>query len=154
MAGGFGPEDDLKDEVRRLSTRIAELEGMLSQLREPFSQLQDVGRNYFRLVELYMRFGEVSPSTAVPGLRDPMSRDIVNALFQKDGQNISEITEALRARRGSASRRIVRERLAALERDGVVLGKRRRKTVEYHVSDEVVRKWSQMLGFVKRGDRP
>ncbi len=154
MAGGSGPEEDLKDEVRKLSSRIAELEGMLSEIREPFSRLSEIGRNYFRLMEIYMKFGEVSPSAAIPGLKDPMSRDIVNALFQKGGQNISEVTDALRARRGSASRRIVRERLASLELEGVVRSERRRKTVEYHVSDELVGKWSQMLGFVKRGGRP
>jgi DNA-binding transcriptional ArsR family regulator len=154
MADAPGPEDDLKDEVRRLSARIAELEGMLSQLREPFGQLQDIGRNYFRLIELYMRFGEVSPTAAVPGLKDPMSRDIVNALFQRGGQNISELTEAVRQKRGSASRRIIRQRLSELEGQGVVRGERKKKTVEYHVSDDVVRKWSQMLGFVNRGDRP
>ncbi len=154
MADAPGPEGDLKEEVRRLSGRIAELEGMLSQLREPFSQLQDIGRNYFRLIELYMKFGEVSPAAAIPGLKDPMSRDIVNALFQRSGQNISEITEMVRGRRGSASRRIIRERLAELEEQGIVRGERRSKTVEYHVSDELVRKWSQMLGIVKRGDRP
>jgi DNA-binding transcriptional ArsR family regulator len=149
MAGEPGPEEDLRDEVRKLSARIGELEGMLVQLREPFGQLQDVSRNYFRLIELYMRFGEVSPEAAIPGLKDPISRDIVNALFQKGGQNISEITEAVRARRGTASRRIVRDKLAELGRDGIVRGERRTKTVEYHVSDEVVRKWSQLLGFHK-----
>jgi len=154
MADAPGPEQDLRDEVRRLSARIAELEGMLSQLREPFSQLQDIGRNYFRFIELYMKFGAVSPDSALPGLKDSMSRDIVNALFQRGGLNISEITEAVRARRGSASRRIIRQRLAELEEQGILRGTRRRKTVEYHVSDEVVRKWSQMLGFVNRGDRP
>jgi DNA-binding transcriptional ArsR family regulator len=154
MAGDTGPEDDLKDEVRRLSTRIGELESMLAQLREPFGQLQDISRNYFRFIELYMKFGEISPDSALPGLKDSISRDIVNALFQRGGQNISEITEAVRRRRGSASRRIIRARLAELEEQGIVRRERLRKTVEYHVSDEVVRKWSQMLGFVKRGDRP
>lgn len=154
MAGGPDGEEDLKEEVRRLGARIGELESMLGQLREPFSHMQDMSRNYFRLIELYMKFGEVSPEAAIPGLKDPISRDIVNALFQRGGQNISEMTEALRARRGSASRRIVRQRLAALEQEGVVRSEMRRKTVEYHVSDEVVRKWSEMLGFFKGGDRP
>ncbi len=149
MAGDPGPENDLKDEVARLSARIGELEGMLAQLREPFGQLQDISRNYFRLIELYMKFGEISPEAAIPGLKDPISRDIVNALFQRGGQNISELTEAVRARRGTASRRIVRDKLAELERDAIVRGDRGAKTVEYHVSEEVVRKWSQMLGFHK-----
>jgi len=154
MASGQDGGEDLKEEVRRLGARISELEGMLSQLREPFGRLEDISRNYFRLMELYMRFGQVSPEAAVPGLRDPISRDIVTALFQRGGQNISEITEMLRAKRGSASRRIVRQRLAALEKDGIVRGERRRKTVEYSVSDDVARKWSEMLGFFKGGDRP
>lgn len=154
MAGDPEGEEDLKQEVRRLGARIGELEGLLAQLREPFGRLEDISRSYFRLIELYMRFGEVSPQAAVPGLKDPISRDIVSTLFQRGGQNISEITEALRARRGSASRRIVRQKLVALEKDGVVRGERRRKTVEYSVSEDVARKWSEMLGFFKGGDRP
>jgi len=149
MATDSGPEGELKDEVRKLGARIGELESLLSQLREPFGQLQDISRNYFRLIELYMRFGEVSPVEAIPDLKDPISRDIVNALFQRRGQNISELTDAVRLRRGSASRRIIRSRLAELEKGGIVRGERLRKTAEYHVSDEVVRKWSQMLGFHK-----
>ena len=147
MAGEPESGEDLKEEVRKLSARIAELEGMLSQLREPFGRLQDLSSNYFRLIELYMRFGEVSPESTIPGLKDPISRDIVRALFKRGGQNISEITEAVRQRRGSASRRIVRQRLAALEDEGIVRSERPGKTAQYHVSDEVVRKWSQMLGF-------
>lgn len=149
MAGRAEGDEDLKEEVQKLSARIGELEGLLRQLREPFGQLQDISRNYFRLIELYMRFGEISPESTVPGLKDPISRDIVNALFQRSGQNISELTDAVRRRRGSASRRIVRQRLAELEKEGIVRGERIKKTVEYHVSDEVVRKWSQMLGFLK-----
>jgi len=153
MAGGQDGEEDLKEEVRKLGARIGELESLLGQLREPFGRLQDISRNYFRLIELYMRFGEVSPEAAIPGLKDPISRDIVFALFQRPGQNISEMTEAVRQKRGSASRRIVRQRLAALENDGIVRGERRRKTVEYSVSEDVARKWSEMLGFFKGGDR-
>jgi DNA-binding transcriptional ArsR family regulator len=149
MAGRPEGDEDLKEEVRKLSARIGELEGLLRQLREPFGQLQDISSNYFRLIELYMRFGEVSPGSTVPGLKDPISRDIVNALFQRSGQNISELTDAVRRRRGSASRRIVRQRLADLEKDGIVRGETTKRAVEYHVSDEVVRKWSQMLGFLK-----
>jgi DNA-binding transcriptional ArsR family regulator len=154
MAGGPDADEELKEEIRRLGARIGELESLLGQLREPFGRLEDISRNYFRLIELYMKFGEVSPEAAIPGLKDPISRDIVNTLFQRGGQNTSEITEAVRIRRGSASRRIVRAKLAELEALGIVRGESRRKTVEYHISDDVVRKWSEMLGFFKGGDRP
>jgi DNA-binding transcriptional ArsR family regulator len=146
--------DELRREVRRLGARIGELEDLLSRFREPFGRLEDISRGYFRLLELYMRFGEVSPETAIPGLKDPISREIVSALFRRSGQNISELTDAVRTRRGSASRRIVRERLAELEGQGVVRGEQRKKTVEYSISEEVARKWSEMLGFFKSGDRP
>jgi DNA-binding transcriptional ArsR family regulator len=154
MASEGDDEEALKREVRRLGARIGELEALLSRLREPFSKLEDISRNYFRLIELYMRFGEVSPQTAIPGLKDPISREIVNMLFRRSGQNISELTDAVRARRGSASRRIIRARLAELVEKGIVLGVSRRKTVEYSISEEVARKWSEMLGFFKAGDQP
>ena len=62
--------------------------------------------------------------------------------------NISQITDGVRARRGTASRRIIRERLQALvEKD--VVEKMDGKQAKYKLNDEVVRKWAEVLGFLK-----
>jgi len=147
-------EDDrekkaLRKEVRALNRKIEDLEDVIGQLQEPLRELQKAARGYYKLIDLFMRYGEISPNLVVPELKDPMARDILEVLFERDGQNISQITDALRSRRGTASRRIVRDRLHMLEENGYVEGRTERKTVHYHVSKELLKKWSQVLRFDK-----
>jgi len=54
------------------------------------------------------------------GVRDRIAQDVLKALMEKDGQNVTQVTESIRLRRGSASRRIVATKLASLERKGLV----------------------------------
>jgi DNA-binding transcriptional ArsR family regulator len=142
-------EEDLRSEIKELNQRIGELEQVISELREPLSQLHNAARGYYKFIDLFMKFGGVSPDKIIPGVKDSISKEILNILFEKNGQNISQITDILRTRRGTASRRIVREKLAKLEEAGYVIKKEKKKSVEYYVSDELLKKWSQVLGFNK-----
>jgi len=99
------------------------------------------------MLGLYQRYGAISPDLLIPGVKDSISRDIVKVLFERDGQNISQITEKLKAMRGTASRRIVRERLAILAEKGVVKAKGSSRSKVYWLTEEYVDKWYDLLGL-------
>jgi DNA-binding transcriptional ArsR family regulator len=140
-------EEDLKKQVKELNKRIAELESMMAQILTPIQEMQKSTGKYLRLVDLALSRGGLSPDMLLPEVKDPISKDIIKVLVDKNGQNISQITEALRARRGSASRRIVREKLKALEEQSIVEQKGEGAVSAYYISEHVLRKWSQMLGI-------
>ena len=152
---------DLQEDVRELRKQVEALREALATVAEPYrelagyvEQLQTMTRGYFRLLDLYAKHGAVSPDIVVPGLKDDISKAILTTLFEKSDRNISQITESVKAKRGTASRRIVRERLQALVKDGVVVESGSSRGHMYRVSREVAEKWSQVLGFSKYGDQP
>src|SRR5256712_2541480 len=121
-------QDDLQKEIRELRSQIEALRSALSDVTRPYTELmayvgrlQDVSRGYSRTMDLYAKYGKVAPDLVIPGLKDDISRHIVVALFDRPDRNISQITEAVKGKPGTASRRIVRERLGDLERQGVVV---------------------------------
>ena len=57
------------------------------------------------------------------GRIDPISRTVIEALSGCEALTISEVTRRVRALRGTASRRIIRERLLLLEERGAVTRK-------------------------------
>jgi DNA-binding transcriptional ArsR family regulator len=149
-------EDEQAQKIEELSQRIAQLEDSLRQVAKPYSELvqqlsmfQDTVQRYFHLMDLYQKYGVVSVETILPQVKNPISKEILRLLLDKPGLNISEITEELHARRGSASRRIVREKLGELLAEKLVVEKADRKEKTYEISEEVVRKWSQVLGLSK-----
>src|SRR5947199_8856849 len=121
-------QDDMQKEIRELRAQIEALRSALSDVTRPYTELmayvgrlQDVSRGYFRILDLYAKYGKVSPDLVIPGLKDDISRHIVVALFDRPDRNISQITEAAKGKRGTASRRIVRARLADLQREPSVV---------------------------------
>jgi DNA-binding transcriptional ArsR family regulator len=153
----MGGDPEVKKQLRELNDQVEELRSILDRVAAPYTELasylerfQAIAGNYFRLLDLYQRHGAISPELVVPGLKDPISRDIVRLLFEKGDQNISQIAEALKGLRGSASRRIVREKLADLEARGVVVADKAPRWPTYRITDEVARKWADILGLPKR----
>ena len=79
-------QDDLQKEIRELRAQIEALRSALSDVTRPYTELmayvgrlQDVSRGYFRILDLYAKYGKVSPDLVIPGLKDDISRHIVVA---------------------------------------------------------------------------
>jgi len=147
-------DEDLQKQIKALAEKMESVEDSMSKVTVPYSQLveyverfQKISNSYFKMLGLYQRYGAISPDLLIPGVKDPISRDIVKVLFERDGQNISQITDKLKDKRGSSSRRIVRERLRSLEERGVVNSKGSSRSKEYWLTSEYIDKWFDLLGL-------
>ena len=147
-------DEDLEEQIKSLSDKMESLEESMRMVATPYSQLleyierfQKISSSYFRLIDLYQRYGEISPDLLVPGVKDSISREIVKILFDRDGQNISQITQRLKERRGTSSRRTVRERLKELQDKGVVVHRGSDRAKIYWLTEGYVKKWYELLGL-------
>ena len=152
LVKNFGEENsdaknDLADEIRELNKRIGELEKTLSALTQPFVDLNKTTGKYLKLTGLLLEYGGLTPDLIFPEIKDPISKEIVRVLMDRSEQNISQITELVRSKRGTASRRIVREKIEELMEKNIVQKHQKRSRYVYRVTEEVIKKWLQMLGF-------
>ena len=85
----------------------------------------------------------------VPTVKDPIAQDILVILFEKKELNVSQIAENLREKRGTASRKTVRDKLVELEEANAIEILDDKKVKKYKVSDELVEKWLKLLGVMK-----
>jgi DNA-binding transcriptional ArsR family regulator len=149
-------QDDKDRQIKELAERISSLESSLRDITRPYaelveqlSQFQGVVRKYFRLLDLYQKHGVISVDVILPQVKDPISKEIMRILLDHPGHNITQIADELRARTGSSSRRIVRSKLEELVKEGLVVEERGRRSNAYKVSEQVIRKWSEVLGLTK-----
>jgi DNA-binding HxlR family transcriptional regulator len=139
--------NELEKEVKELNKRISELEKMLSEVMSPLREVGKTTRNYLKITSLILEHGGLTPDMILPEIKDHISREIVRVLLDKKDQNVSEITDLVRNKRGTASRRIIRERLKELEEKNIITKQMKGKLYVYTLTDKVLKKWSQMLGF-------
>jgi DNA-binding transcriptional ArsR family regulator len=142
-------EKDLTDEVKELNKRISDLEKMLSVLMKPFNDIRKTTESYMRLAGLLLDHGGLTPDLILPELKDPISKDIVRVLLERPEQNVSQITDLVKSRRGTASRRIIREKLVDLEKKNIIQKQQRGSRSIYSLTAEVIKKWTQLLGLTK-----
>jgi nitrate reductase assembly molybdenum cofactor insertion protein NarJ len=150
-------QDDVRRDLRELREQVEALREALSTALKPYRELaayverlQDLSKGYFRLLDLYQRYGSVSPDVVVPSVKDDISRHIIGTLFETPDRNISQITEAVKAKRGTASRRIVRQRLEDLVAKKILVAAEGPRGRTFRVSDEVTLKWAEILGLRPR----
>jgi len=142
-------KSELTEEIKSLNKRIDELESMLRSIIQPFQEMGKSTNNYVRLIGLMLEHGGLTPDTVLSNIKDPIEQNIVRVLTQKKDLNISQITEHVRSKRGTASRRIIREKLKSLDLKNIVYSKMKGSRTVYNLTDEVIKKWSQLLGFTK-----
>ena len=138
---------DLTDDVKELNKRIQELEKIILDMIEPLRNVKKVTQNYLKIIGILMDKGGLTPDTILPELKDTISQEIVRVLLDKNNQNISQITELVRTRRGTASRRIIRQRINELIEKEIIVKIQTGSINTYSLTDKVIKKWSQMLGF-------
>ena len=140
-------EKDLAKEVKELNKRISELEKMLSVVIQPLRDVSKTTQNYMKITRLLLEHGGLTPDLILPEVKDQISQQIVRVLIDRNEQNISQITELVRSKRGTASRRIIREKLNELVEKGIVQKQQKESRYVYSLTEKVIKKWSQMLGF-------
>ena len=138
---------DLAEEVKELNKRISELEKLLSTIITPLQNAGKVTQNYIKLISILLDKGGLTPDIILPDIKDSISKDVVRALLERPNQNISQIEELIRSKRGTASRRIIREKLQYLEVKNIIQKQLKGKLYVYSLSESVIKKWSQLLGF-------
>src|SRR3990172_2162042 len=72
MAGEDRRRDlrELRKQVEALRDALARVAGPYQEIAGYMEQLQDITRGYFRLLDLYARYGAISPDLAVPPAPD------------------------------------------------------------------------------------
>ena len=143
----FFVSKDLAEEVKELNKRIGELEKMISVLVQPLQRVQTATSNYLKVVQLLLEHGGLTPDLILPEVKDPISKEIVRVLLDKNEQNVSQITELVRSKRGTASRRIIREKIHELTKKNVISKQQKGSLYVYSLSQDVIKKWSQLLGI-------
>jgi len=139
---------ELQRQVTAVQEAITRVGGPVLEAVDQVSRMRDLAGGYLRLVELYQRFGSISPEAVLPELKDPIAVEVVKLLFEQGGLNITQITERLRSRRGRASRTSVRERLERLVRDCIVVKERGPGGVAvYSVAEWAVERWLKLIGI-------
>jgi len=140
---------DLAAEIKELNKRINELENMITSLMKPLTDARKTTQNYLKLAGLLLDHGGLTPDLILPELKDAISRDIVRVLLERNEQNISQITELVKTKRGTASRRIIRGKLQELETKNIVQKHQKGSRYVYSLTTEVIKKWTELLGLTK-----
>jgi DNA-binding transcriptional ArsR family regulator len=147
-------DTDILRQVLELQRQVAAVQEAITRVGAPVleavgqvTRMRDLAAGYLRLVELYQRFGSISPEAILPELKDPIAVEVVKLLFEQGGLNVTQITDRLRIRRGRASRTSVRERLEILVREGIAVRDSGPGGVAvYSVADWAVERWLKLIG--------
>lgn len=138
-----------KKDLESLAEKLDKIEKMLTSylpIDQTLANYDGIVRTYFRLIQLYLEYGKISPSVLSPEIKDGISKSIIELLFQMKRANVTQITDSLKNEYGTASRNTVRKRLKNLEEKGIIVMIPGNPTT-YEISDEIVTRWLKMIGI-------
>lgn len=136
-------------ETGEILKRIENIETILNEqlsFKSIFGNYDQIMKSYFRLVNLFLTHGKITPSVLIGEKMDLISENILEILFNLESANITRITEELRKERGSASRTTVRKKLSEMEEKGWV-SSTGDSAGDYRISKELVSEWLKMVGM-------
>lgn len=138
-----------EDNSEEILKRIENIESILAEqlsFKSMFGDYDQIVRNYLRLVGLFLRHGKITPSVLLGTRMDNISESILEALFNLEKANITQITEELRKEKGTASRTTVRKKLADMSDKGWV-SLTGDGDGSYRISEDLVSKWLKLVGM-------
>jgi hypothetical protein len=121
--------EEVQDRLDEISRRLARVEELMLRIGPGLDEVTDSARViregfefYDGMVKLMSKFTRAERLESRYGdlKRDEISWRIIQILDNSRPLNISQLTAAVRAERGSASRRIVRERVNKLVERGIL----------------------------------
>jgi DNA-binding transcriptional ArsR family regulator len=121
------PEETLEKRLERLERLLLDAVRRLEKLEELLSSMGSEAAVAARLATVFSMpaYAAIEAARRItrlyPRVSDPVSRAVLEALADCEPHSISEVTKRIRELRGTASRRIVRERLSLLASRGIVL---------------------------------
>ncbi len=149
-------DEDIKKQLREMNEKMSSLEYSVGEITRPYAdmlqhmdRIRTITEGYFRIIDLYRTHGRISPDLLLPEVKDPIMQEIVNILFEKPELNISQIADILKDKRGSASRKTVREKLTHLVDIGAIEVLDDKKVKRYAVSEALQERWLKILGLTQ-----
>ena len=129
MNGGV---EDLEERLERVEEMLRDVLRKLNQIENYLKTASTESESIRIAYSLFLAFSlpaqlaieaasRVLEVVRILGGTDPITRSIIEALSGCEKLPVSEITRRVKALRGTASRRTVRERLTQLEKRGVVI---------------------------------
>ncbi len=121
--------EEVEDKLSEISDRLARVEALIERIGPGIEEVSDSARViregfefYDGLVKLMGKFTKAERLESRFGdlKKDDISWKIIKALDDSRPLNISQITAVVRSERGTASRRIVRERVNMLVGRGIL----------------------------------
>ncbi|MHA2350701.1 MAG: hypothetical protein ACXADL_13850 [Candidatus Thorarchaeota archaeon] len=121
--------DEVQDRLEEISSRLARLEELIERIGPGIDEVSESAKViregfefYDGMVKLMSKFTKSERLESRFGdlKKDDISWRVIQILDNTRPLNISQLTAAVRAERGSASRRIIRDRVNSLLKRGIL----------------------------------